>query len=86
MDFSDLSKRLTRTISKTNKQTEGIYFTSPNTIKHNMDILKKYLKNADTILEPSCGSGEYFPQLREMFPTAIITGIEKNNTIYDDVK
>ena len=86
MDFSDLSKRLTRTISKTNKQTEGIYFTSPNTIKHNMDILKKYLKKADTILEPSCGSGEYFPQLREMFPTAIITGIEKNNTIYDDVK
>jgi adenine-specific DNA-methyltransferase len=51
-----------------------------------MDILKKYLKKADTILEPSCGSGEYFPQLREMFPTAIITGIEKNNTIYDDVK
>ena len=86
MEFSDLSKTLTKSISKTSKQSEGIYFTPPKTIKHNIDVIKKHLKKADTILEPSCGSGEYITQLRDVYQNAIITGIEKNNTIFDGIQ
>ena len=86
MEFSDLSKTLTKSISKTSKQSEGIYFTPPNTIKRNIDVIKKHLKKADTILEPSCGSGEYITQLLDVYPKAIITGIEKNSTIFDGIQ
>ena len=86
MEFSDLSKTLTKSISKTAKQSEGIYFTPPNTIKRNIDVIKKHLKKADTILEPSCGSGEYITQLIDVYPNAIITCIEKNKTIFDGIQ
>lgn len=86
MEFSDLSKTLTKSISKTSKQSEGIYFTPPKTIKDNIDVIKKYLKKSDTILEPSCGSGEYITQLRDVYPNATITGIEKNSIIFEGIQ
>ena len=45
MEFSDLSKTLTKSISKTAKQSEGIYFTPPNIA----DFMKLILANENYI-------------------------------------
>ena len=81
MDYSTLSKSLTQNISKINKKNEGIYFTPPLFIHHNLDLLVPYINNVVTVLEPSCGSGEYITALNKKFPNLQITGIELNKTI-----
>jgi tRNA1(Val) A37 N6-methylase TrmN6 len=85
MDYSTLSKALTQQISKINKKNEGIYFTPPSFIQHNLDLLVPYISGIVTVLEPSCGSGEYITALNKKFPNLQITGIEFNKTIYDSI-
>ena len=84
--YSDLSISLTRQISKTEKQNNGIYFTPPSTILRNMDILKPYMKNVRRVLEPSCGSCEYITALCSRYSNLDITGIEFNKTIYQSIQ
>ena len=62
-EFSDLSKKLTKNITKEEKKNNGIYFTPPSTIAKNIDILEPYLSNINTVLEPSCGYCEYLLHL-----------------------
>jgi type I restriction-modification system DNA methylase subunit len=85
MDYSTLSKSLTQNISKINKKNEGIYFTPPSFIQHNLDLLDPYINQCVSVLEPSCGSGEYITALNKKFPNLQITGIEFNKTIYDSL-
>ena len=59
MDFSDLSHELTKIIEKTIKKNNGIYFTPPTTIMKIINKIEKYMKEVNTILEPSCGSCEF---------------------------
>ena len=35
--YSDLSLQLTKTLSKNEKKTQGIFFTPPSTIKKNIE-------------------------------------------------
>ena len=81
MAFSQLSVKLTKTLSKEIKKDEGVYFTPKTIITKMVDFVKKY--NPDSVLEPSCGSGEFLQQLD--FATSV-KAIEKNQTIYDLVK
>ena len=89
--YSPVSKELTAALSKTDKKDNGIYFTPPSCVHHNIELLLPYLpKKAATntkfrILEPSFGSGEYITALRARFPVSNITGVEKNKTIFDAV-
>ena len=85
MEYSQLSKELTNKISKFEKKINGIYFTPPLCVKNNINVLKKYLINAKTVLEPSCGSGEYVTVLHRLFPHLKITCIEYNKTIYNSI-
>ena len=86
-----MSKELTAALSKTDKKDNGIYFTPPSCVHHNIELLLPYLpKKAATnakfrILEPSFGSGEYITALRARFPVSNIMGVEKNKTIFDAV-
>jgi len=89
MEYSILSKELTSRIPKTTKKDEGIFFTPPSVVKHNIDLLTHLFKDdlSLAILEPACGSGEYIDILKKQFPsTSQITGIEKNVTIYNSIK
>ena len=89
MEYSDLSHKLTKDISKNDKKNNGIYFTPPETIKHNLDLIHKYIgANSKTfnVLEPSCGSCEYITALNNKFTNINITGIEFNKTIYKSIK
>jgi tRNA1(Val) A37 N6-methylase TrmN6 len=86
MDYSTLSKTLTQKISKINKKKDGIYFTPPSFIQQpNLELLAPYITQGMTVLEPSCGSGEYITALNKKFPNLQITGIELNKTIYDSI-
>ena len=83
-----MSKELTAALSKTDKKDNGIYFTPPSCVHHNIKLLLPYLPKKTTtnskfrILEPSFGSGEYITALRTHFPVSNITGVEKNKTIF----
>ena len=86
MEYSTLSKDLTRNLSTTIKKENGIYFTPPSCVNSNIDLLKPYMNEIKTILEPSCGSGEFITSLKSSFPeTVSITGIEYNETIYNSI-
>ena len=88
--YSSLSYKLTKSIPRDEKRNNGIYFTHPRTIVRCLDILAEYNSNRalafDNILEPSCGSCEFIDKIRNYYPTASITGVEYNKTIYDNIK
>ncbi len=79
--FSDLSKQLTKTLTLNIKRQQGIYFTPSNTVKQLIDITFRFNQNIKTILEPSCGSGQFLDQL----VGKNVTAIEQNKTIFDQV-
>ena len=85
MEYSLLSKELTRKLSKEDKKNNGIYFTPPSCVFNNLTILEPHLKKIKNVLEPSCGSCEYITALNKLFPTLSITGIEYNETIYQSI-
>lgn len=85
MEYSKISKELTEKLSKTEKKNNGIYFTPPSCVIHNLKLLEPYISNIRNVLEPSCGSGEYITALNQTFPHLSITGIEYNETIYKSI-
>ena len=85
MNFSKVSKQLTKQLTKEDKKNNGIYFTPPSIIAKMMKILFPYFKNITNILEPSCGSGEFIQRF-ECFTKFKIDAIEYNETIYNSIK
>ena len=85
LKYSELSAALTKAIPKKEKQANGIYFTPPNTVKKNIELLQPYLDNITTVLEPSCGSGEYITQLKTN-NNLEITGVEMNEKIFESIQ
>jgi len=86
-DFSKISKTITEKISSFEKSSEGIFFTPGSIINKCINsVLGIDGINIKSILEPSCGSCEFITKLNSVFKNIKITGIEKNNTIYDEIK
>ena len=75
-NFSELSKSLTKRLSKETKKDEGIYFTPKVIIKKMVDFVLNTNFNIESILEPSCGSGQFIDYLNEVY-SGFILGIEK---------
>lgn len=88
-EFSELSRCLTASLTKEEKKNGGIFFTPPGCIKQILELLRKLPEEhrgaIKTILEPSCGSGEFIHALLPEFPDAKITGIELHPEIYKAV-
>jgi hypothetical protein len=82
MSFRPVSIEITQTITKKDKQDNGIFFTP----KEDRDILLGVLDSLGlyptSILEPSFGSGEFLEDLYERYPNAAITGVEKNAELF----
>ena len=86
--FSPLSKRITESLSKDEKKNGGIFFTPPSCIQRIMSLLRGVSLSThpfETILEPSCGSGEFISALMRQYPSAWITGVEFHPVIYEEV-
>ena len=86
LEFSDISRSLINKIEKSVKQSNGIYFTPPETIKKNIQYLQPFMQNIKEVLEPSCGSCEYISQIRQKYNNINITGIELNTDIFETIK
>lgn len=85
MEYSKLSKQITKTLDKNEKKNFGIFFTPPKTISKILDNLKPYYLSIKTILEPSFGSGEFITQLTGVLPNSTIYGVEYNDKIYENI-
>lgn len=79
--FRDVSVQLTASLTKEEKQAQGIFFTPKEARDRVFEILSGYGVNPRSILEPSCGSGEFIEDAYERFPHATITGVERNLTL-----
>ena len=85
-EFSDISKSLTSSITKAEKKTQGIFFTPPETVINIINKVKSLKSSLESILEPSCGSGEFIDYLTKYFTDSKITAIELNNMIFESIK
>ena len=85
--FNQVSIDLTKSLSKSVKKAQGIYFT-PQSIVSRL-ISKALLQIADQsnicILEPSCGSCEFVKVLDERLDDISITCVELNTDIYNEI-
>lgn len=84
--YSELSINLSKNIDKNTKQQEGIYFSSKNTINHATQIIRPFIKNKMTILEPSCGTCEFINKLDNEVKHCNIDCIELNKTIFNKIQ
>ena len=83
--FSELSLQLTRKLTKDEKKNAGIFFTPPSCIQRIVALLRGVSETIHSILEPSCGSGEFITALMREYPHANITGVEFHPLIYQGV-
>lgn len=89
--FSELSIQLTEKLSKDEKKNGGIFFTPPSCVQSILTLLRStahsldVLKTIRHIIEPSCGSGEFITALSKEYPDAMITGVENNPVIYQEI-
>lgn len=84
-NYSPLSIKLSVSLDKETRKNEGIFFTSQSIVQ---DCIRQVLPftQSTSILEPSCGSGEFISALLENNNGLHITGIEHNAAIYEEVK
>jgi len=80
-----LSELLSKKIDKITKKNQGIYFTPPNIVLQNIEILNPFLSTVKNILEPSCGSGEFIQLLNRSCINVNIIGVERNTEIFDTI-
>ena len=83
--FSELSLQLTRSLTKDEKKNAGIFFTPPSCIQRIVTLLRGVSAPIHSILEPSCGSGEFITAMMREYPDANITGVEFHPLIYEAV-
>ena len=85
-NYSKLSREITNSLDKQEKKKQGIFFTPPNTISNNLDIISPFISGNEEVLEPSCGSCEFITELKRRYNNMKITGIEYNKTIFDRIQ
>jgi len=83
-NFTELSRKLTKQLSKEEKKEYGIFLTPLTTIQKNIEFLSPYIKNGMSVLEPSCGSCHFIFSLLEKYDLNI-TGVEFNKKIFDSI-
>lgn len=85
MSFRDVSVELTRSLTKEDKQRQGIFFTPKKARDIVFEILDSHKVKPNSILEPSFGSGEFIEDAYAKYPCANITGVELNSTLFQSL-
>jgi adenine-specific DNA-methyltransferase len=86
--YSDLTLKITKGLSKTEKKEYGFFITPPSIIDILIEKTAQHTSNVCRILEPSCGSCEIVNALIESgkYSTAIIDAVEFNQKVFDSIK
>uniref|UniRef100_A0A6C0ETA4 site-specific DNA-methyltransferase (adenine-specific) n=1 Tax=viral metagenome TaxID=1070528 RepID=A0A6C0ETA4_9ZZZZ len=80
--YSELSKKMTKELSKKEKKEQGIFITPKSIIQKLFEYVD--MSNVTRILEPSCGTCEIINYLNETSGISIV-GIEKNEKIFKEI-
>lgn len=84
-EFSQSSMVLNVTLSKTERQAQGIFFTPRKARNRLFAVLNDIDIDVTSILEPSFGSGEFLVDAREKYPKAVLYGVELNKQLFESV-
>lgn len=83
MEFLSTSLKIQKELGMSHRSKNGVFFT-PKSLR---ELLLRHVDiQPETILEPSCGSGEFIVDCEKMFPNAAITGIEINEKLVSIAK
>lgn len=84
--FRESSVQLTAALTKEEKKAGGIFFTPKSARDAVFALLDKHGVVPRSILEPSCGSGEFLEDACERYPTATITGVELDQRLASSIQ
>ena len=86
--YSDLTLKITKALSKSEKKEYGFFVTPPSIIDILIEKTSVHTSNVSRILEPSCGSCEIVNALIESGkdPDAVIDAVEFNKKVFDSIK
>jgi adenine-specific DNA-methyltransferase len=86
--YSNLTLKITKSLSKAEKKEYGFFVTPPSIIDILIDKTAQHTLNISRILEPSCGSCEIVNALIESgkYSNAVIDAIEYNEKVFDSIK
>jgi adenine-specific DNA-methyltransferase len=85
-EFRDVSDEFNKTLTKTYRQDNGIFFTPLKVRNRVFEILDMLNCNPQIILEPSFGSGEFLQDLYSKYPKSIIYGVEKDSKLFNSME
>lgn len=85
-EFRDISIKFNKSISKTDRQNNGIFFTPKSGRNKLINIIQSLNINPKKILEPSFGSGEFIEDINIIYPKSIINGVEKHKDMYETLQ
>jgi len=78
MDFLESSLLVQKQLDMKHRAKNGIFFT-PKPLR---DIILRYIDiSPKSVLEPTCGSGEFLADCEMMFPEASLEGVELDETL-----
>ena len=86
--YSDLTLKITKSLSKSEKKEYGFFVTPPSIIDILIAKTSVHTSNVSRILEPSCGSCEIVNALIESgkYLTSMIDAVEFNQKVFDSIK
>lgn len=85
-EFRESSKKFNTSLSKEERQEQGIFFTPKKVRDLLFGKLAELGVKPKTILEPSFGSGEFLLDARRIYPDAKILGVEKNEALFKSIQ
>jgi adenine-specific DNA-methyltransferase len=85
-DFRQTSKQFNTSLTKEERQQQGIYFTPRKARDVLFSTLADLGVTPKVILEPSFGSGEFLFDARSKYPKAKLLGVEKNEALFNSVQ
>jgi trans-aconitate methyltransferase len=85
-EFRKSSTDFNSSLSHELRLKEGIFFTPKKARDILYETLDKLAVSPTSILEPSFGSGEFLLDMHRKYPKAKLTGVEKNEALYNSLK
>lgn len=84
-EFRESSKNFNKTLTKTVRSDQGIYFTPKKVRDYLFKVLADLKVAPKVILEPSFGSGEFLLDAKQIYPDSQLVGVEKNEDLFKSV-
>lgn len=89
-DFTNLTLRITKQLSKSEKKENGIFITPQTIIRKLFAEVDKFIDSheidVEDVLEPSCGTCELIQYMDSNYSGMKIDGVELNNTMFQEIK